>query len=743
MVIKTNKIEKMKRIEPFNIFGNYLLLNMFFILLLISLCSCAEDQNENDTDIPKISYLKKGQFIDTYVQGLEYQTNSQNGLTDSKGYFNYKTGETITFSIGNTIIGTCIAKQFISPLDIAETSDINNIIVLNISRLLQSLDIDGNLDNGIQINETIHDEMKVQIDFSLNETDFENNSEINDLFTSLNLIQVFADNKTRTLCSIEKARNHLENSLKSVVNFPYCLLESGEPMEKAVNVPDSISSNISNIVNYLIEDCENDFEKVKVLHDWIALNIAYAYDMYQSNNYGPMDAESVFKRRTGVCEGYSNLFLELCNIAHVTCLKIHGKSKGYGWSTSGSLGGHAWNSVSINDYWYLVDTTWDAGGIRDNKFVFAYGNNYLFTDPRIFISNHFPNDSKWQLLEQKISIDQFKNLPETIGHFGLLFEINNPLFEFPYKYAYQVENEFSFIVNSDLNFSLWTYITNEFDQTIDTKNLIFSQKIGQYQNLKIKFPEQGLYKVNFNFSNLIDNSYNFLANISYFIDANEGASFLFPYMYISENCNNILTIIEPVEYNSEIYNRFNVSVLAKEKSNIWTMIESEAGERYYKHSEYIVCHKQNNEYLYKYLFPETGKYTIGIYGEINKEGYTNMCYTNLEYDINVLESTDLIFPTIYQAYEEYKYYNIEPLEYQKNINTPFIIKVPFKEMPVCKVQILGKDGYLDTQNIVETDFDSLYHIFKINFLDIGEYKVFIVTSDTDEMIISYDLNYSL
>jgi len=299
-------------------------------LYLLIICSCADDKNNNDTDsnIPAISFILKGQFIDTYVQGLKYRTCTQTGITDNRGYFNYKQGETIEFSIGNTKIGTCIAKQILTPMDMANATEITNTKVLNISRLLQSLDLDGNLDNGIQLHEMINEELETQIDFSQCETDFENNTEIQNLFSSLNSMQVFTDNKTRVLYSAEEAKSHLEQSLSSASHFPFCILESGQPLDRAKNVSSSLTSNMNDLVNHLIEGYENSFEKTKVLHDWIALNISYDYDMYQSGNYASMDAESVFYRKTGVCEGYSNLFLEFCNIAQIPCKKISGKTKG-------------------------------------------------------------------------------------------------------------------------------------------------------------------------------------------------------------------------------------------------------------------------------------------------------------------------------------------------------------------------------------------------------------------------------
>ncbi|MEB3733367.1 hypothetical protein ULF88_02705 [Halopseudomonas pachastrellae] len=45
------------------------------------------------------------------------------------------------------------AKGVLTPLDLAGSTDINDPVVINIARLLQTLDEDGNPDNGIVIPE--------------------------------------------------------------------------------------------------------------------------------------------------------------------------------------------------------------------------------------------------------------------------------------------------------------------------------------------------------------------------------------------------------------------------------------------------------------------------------------------------------------------------------------------------------------------------------------------------------------
>ncbi|WP_151900425.1 hypothetical protein [Sulfurimonas hydrogeniphila] len=92
------------------------------------------------TDTTPATYT--GTFVDSPVQGLQYSTATLSGITDNQGRFNYKDGETVTFKIGNLVLGSAIGGNVITPLTFNGESDLNNIGVkaTNIARILQSLD---------------------------------------------------------------------------------------------------------------------------------------------------------------------------------------------------------------------------------------------------------------------------------------------------------------------------------------------------------------------------------------------------------------------------------------------------------------------------------------------------------------------------------------------------------------------------------------------------------------------------
>lgn len=95
--------------------------------------------------------VSTGILVDSAVAGIGYKTVTQSGITNAKGEYSFLPGEAVTFFIGNIQFPSVVAKGTVTPLDIAQTTDINNQVVSNILVLLQSLDEDGNPSNGVTI----------------------------------------------------------------------------------------------------------------------------------------------------------------------------------------------------------------------------------------------------------------------------------------------------------------------------------------------------------------------------------------------------------------------------------------------------------------------------------------------------------------------------------------------------------------------------------------------------------------
>ncbi|MBA1336609.1 MAG: hypothetical protein HPY66_3044 [Firmicutes bacterium] len=49
---------------------------------------------------------------------------------------------------------------------------------------------------------------------------------------------------------------------------------------------------------------------------------------------------------------------------------------------------HAWNELQVDGRWVIVDATWDAGYIKNGKFVSSPSNKYFDPDNEEFAATH-------------------------------------------------------------------------------------------------------------------------------------------------------------------------------------------------------------------------------------------------------------------------------------------------------------------------------------------------------------------
>lgn len=144
-----------------------------------------------------------GVFIDSAVQGLNYKTATQEGTTNSNGEFIYQLGEMVIFSIGGIDFPAVAVKSEITPLDVFNTEDIESVDVVNMLRLLQSLDDDGIPENGITLREEIHT-LAANIDVDFNDANFD---------TLINAALALYNGMNTSLISQESAVQHFRNTL--------------------------------------------------------------------------------------------------------------------------------------------------------------------------------------------------------------------------------------------------------------------------------------------------------------------------------------------------------------------------------------------------------------------------------------------------------------------------------------------------------------------------------------------------
>lgn len=174
-----------------------------------------------------------------------------------------------------------------------------------------------------------------------------------------------------------------------------------EPDPRVLQVPADRLASIKALGAWIQQNANTELERARLVHDWVAVNVQYDVESLQPGKRAPQDADTVFRRRTGVCAGYANLVRALGRAAGLEVVYLTGNSR----DTDSS--GHAWNAIKVDGAWLLVDATWDSGFIGDSGFESRYRSTYLFTPPALFRQDHLPTNATWQLSPNPISRGEF------------------------------------------------------------------------------------------------------------------------------------------------------------------------------------------------------------------------------------------------------------------------------------------------------------------------------------------------
>lgn len=189
------------------------LLTVFCLLLLVG-CGGGGSSSSSSEDAPG-GEVFSGVFVDAPVAGLYYQTDTLDGLTDAEGTFLYRQGETVAFSLQDLPLGQAPAGAVVTPVEIVPGAvDETHPTVTNLCLLLQTLDEDGDPENGIVLTEAIAQAVEGRsIDLTQPTADFIEDPELFDLLQDLNDSGVFTDGGSRELRTAEQARAHLQDNL--------------------------------------------------------------------------------------------------------------------------------------------------------------------------------------------------------------------------------------------------------------------------------------------------------------------------------------------------------------------------------------------------------------------------------------------------------------------------------------------------------------------------------------------------
>ena len=138
-----------------------IIVNTIFVVIISLMTGCSGGGGGSDSPS-----TVTGTFIDDPVQGLSYTCSSgSSGTTNASGQYTCNVGDDVTFRIGSVSIGPIAAQaDIITPYSFFPN---NFDAVLNLARLLQSIDQDGDPSNGlIMIDETLAAQLPSDTDFT-------------------------------------------------------------------------------------------------------------------------------------------------------------------------------------------------------------------------------------------------------------------------------------------------------------------------------------------------------------------------------------------------------------------------------------------------------------------------------------------------------------------------------------------------------------------------------------------------
>lgn len=158
--------------------------------------------------------VRSGQFVDSAVANIAYTASPSGttGFTDENGFFDFESGDTVTFSVRGVDLPSVPAtgKVTINDFDKVSTTDSGDL-GLNIAILLQSLDSDGDASNGIHIPDETEEtaDKAANVDFNQPVGDF-----VSDTGTGVQAALVEGDSAPVTA---DAAKEHLDSQMEELL----------------------------------------------------------------------------------------------------------------------------------------------------------------------------------------------------------------------------------------------------------------------------------------------------------------------------------------------------------------------------------------------------------------------------------------------------------------------------------------------------------------------------------------------
>ncbi len=150
----------------------------------------------------------------------------------------------------------------------------------------------------------------------------------------------------------------------------FCLTKDADAINEMQKSIDAVADKLVAEAN----GKSSTFEKLKVFHDYLALNSTFelkggtsSYNATIYNAFGSGEAQGNIQ-----CAGYAKAIQYLCDKAGITCMVVTGET------AEGQS--HAWNVVDVDGKWYNFDVTWDDPILSEPNYKNIRYNYFLVPD---------------------------------------------------------------------------------------------------------------------------------------------------------------------------------------------------------------------------------------------------------------------------------------------------------------------------------------------------------------------------
>lgn len=155
----------------------------------------------------------------------------------------------------------------------------------------------------------------------------------------------------------------------------------------STDIPESVRAKSMEIVG----DETDDYQKLFLLHRWVAENIYYDYDALRYGEKTSYAADDVLDSGRSVCAGYAGLLMQLIQAQGIACMQTTTYALGVN-SNGGSFAvneaeaaktgsNHAHVEAFVDGRWVIMDPTWDSCNKYENgSYIKDDPNGYYYFD---------------------------------------------------------------------------------------------------------------------------------------------------------------------------------------------------------------------------------------------------------------------------------------------------------------------------------------------------------------------------